>query len=41
MRKPRRLTCKQCRKRLPKIALIHGDPYCSTRCAQKAHGVAG
>ena len=35
----RRTTCKQCRKVLPIFVALEGDPFCSTECCRKAHGV--
>lgn len=28
-----------CSKPLPKTALLHGDPYCSTVCCRMVHGL--
>lgn len=35
-----KVLCHHCHKRhVPSIALLQGDPYCSTQCFRLAHGV--
>ncbi|HEV8354824.1 MAG TPA: hypothetical protein VGR24_11610 [bacterium] len=36
----RRDLCQRCGRRIPPVALKHGDPFCSRVCAETTYGTA-